>query len=173
MVKVWYQPPPHGPRTALNRPSYGITGDVGPRWVVQLSKMPPGRVICGFIAGFACVAYIPLSEFFHWKFGAVPSIVFTCILRTSHREFYDWEYFFRWYKCNDKHSATLSYISSSTHVTQYFYSIFRCCHSTVGQKLPYTLSPEYLAAQRAYMRYHNMNPIWGISSKEARDTDGH
>lgn len=33
------------------------------------------------------------------------------------------------------------------------------------QGLPFTLSPEYVAAQRAYMRYHNMNPIFGISSK--------
>ena len=42
---------------------------------------------------------------------------------------------------------------------------FETLSHLVGQKLPYTLSPEYLAAQRAYMRYHNMNPIWGISSK--------
>jgi hypothetical protein len=44
---------------------------------------------------------------------------------------------------------------------------------TGNQKLPYTLSPEYLAAQRAYMRYHNMNPIWGISSQKARAADEH
>ena len=43
----------------------------------------------------------------------------------------------------------------------------------VGQKLPHTCSPEYLAAQRAYMRYHNMNPIWGISSKQQRAADDH
>ena len=43
---------------------------------------------------------------------------------------------------------------------------------TVGQKgLPITLSPEHVAAQRAYMRYHNMNPIFGISSKKARAAD--
>uniref|UniRef100_A0A7S2A688 Uncharacterized protein n=1 Tax=Trieres chinensis TaxID=1514140 RepID=A0A7S2A688_TRICV len=41
------------------------------------------------------------------------------------------------------------------------------------EKLPHTMSPEYEAATRAYMRYHNMNPIWGISSKEAREADGH
>jgi hypothetical protein len=35
----------------------------------------------------------------------------------------------------------------------------------VNQKLPFTFDPEYLAARRAYMRYHNMNPIFGISSK--------
>lgn len=63
MVKVWYQPPPFGPRTALNRSSYGNGGDIGPRWVVQLSKMPPGRVIAGAIALVTTVAYIPLSKF--------------------------------------------------------------------------------------------------------------
>ena len=62
MVKVWYQPPPFGPRTALNRSSYGNGGDIGPRWVVQLSKMPPGRVIAGAIALVTTVAYIPLSK---------------------------------------------------------------------------------------------------------------
>lgn len=36
---------------------------------------------------------------------------------------------------------------------------------TVNQKLPFTMEPEYQAASRAYMRYHNMNPIFGISSK--------
>ena len=63
MVKVWYQPPPYGPRTSLNRPSYGNGGDIGPKWVVRISKMPPGRVITGFIAAFATIAYIPLSKF--------------------------------------------------------------------------------------------------------------
>ena len=41
------------------------------------------------------------------------------------------------------------------------------------EDLPFTCSPEYEAANRAYMRYHNMNPIWGISSKQARAADGH
>ena len=38
-------------------------------------------------------------------------------------------------------------------------------HDTVNATLPFTMSPEYIAAQRAYMRYHNMNPIYGPSSK--------
>jgi len=62
MVKVWYNPPPYGPRTSLNRPAYGTGGDLGPKWVVRLSKMPPGRVITGFIAAFVGLAYIPLSK---------------------------------------------------------------------------------------------------------------
>mmetsp|Transcript_21103 Transcript_21103/g.29810 ORF Transcript_21103/g.29810 Transcript_21103/m.29810 type:complete len:104 (-) Transcript_21103:244-555(-) len=43
----------------------------------------------------------------------------------------------------------------------------------IGKQLPFTMSPEYQAAQRAYMRYHNMNPIWGESSKKSRAADGH
>lgn len=31
---------------------------------------------------------------------------------------------------------------------------------------PRSMSPDYEAATRAYMRYHNMNPISGISSKK-------
>ena len=63
MVKVWYEPPPYGPRTSLNRPSYGLVGDKGPRWVVQLSKMPQGRVIAGFLTAFSCIAYLPLCTY--------------------------------------------------------------------------------------------------------------
>ena len=62
MVKVWYTPPPFGPRTSLNRPSYGNGGDKGPAWVARASKMPPGRVIAGFVAGFVCLGYIPVSK---------------------------------------------------------------------------------------------------------------
>ncbi|GKY94538.1 hypothetical protein MPSEU_000419500 [Mayamaea pseudoterrestris] len=41
----------------------------------------------------------------------------------------------------------------------------------MNHKLPFSFSPEYQAANRAYMRYHNMNPIFGISSKQARATN--
>ena len=64
MVKVWYQPPPYGPRTSLNRPAYGNANDAGPRWIAAISKMPRGRVITGFVASFCALAYVPLSEFF-------------------------------------------------------------------------------------------------------------
>merc|ERR1719384_759407 len=103
MVKVWYAPPPYGPRTSLNRPSYGNGMDKGPRWVVSISKMPPSRVIPVAVAGFCLLAAVPIV----WR----------------------------------------------------------------EKDLPHTLSPEYIAAQRAYMRYHNMNPIFGTSSKEARARD--
>eukprot|EP00565_Helicotheca_tamesis_P003760 CAMPEP_0185723716 /NCGR_PEP_ID=MMETSP1171-20130828/465_1 /TAXON_ID=374046 /ORGANISM="Helicotheca tamensis, Strain CCMP826" /LENGTH=104 /DNA_ID=CAMNT_0028391461 /DNA_START=56 /DNA_END=370 /DNA_ORIENTATION=+ len=104
MVKVWYEPPPFGPRTSLSKGPYGVSEAQTARWIVAASKAPQWQVITAFTGIFACLAYIPLLK----------------------------------------------------------------------EKLPYTCSPEYLAAQRAYMRYHNMNPIWGISSKKARAADaGH
>lgn len=46
-----------------------------------------------------------------------------------------------------------------------------CYIPVMNQTLPFSMDPEYQAAQRAYMRYHNMNPIFGISSKRARAMD--
>merc|ERR1719215_1373978 len=40
-------------------------------------------------------------------------------------------------------------------------------------KNPETCNAEHQAAQRAYMRYHNINPIFGASSKQARASEGH
>ena len=47
----------------------------------------------------------------------------------------------------------------------YYIDWFSLLINTVNPKLPFSMDPEYQAAQRAYMRYHNMNPIFGISSK--------
>mmetsp|Transcript_261 Transcript_261/g.499 ORF Transcript_261/g.499 Transcript_261/m.499 type:complete len:108 (+) Transcript_261:123-446(+) len=104
MVKVWYEPPPYGPGTSLNRPAYGL-GPQRTALVQQLSRRPQGAVIAGACVAFTALAYIPV------------------MIREA------------------KHG------------------------------LPFTMSPEYQAAQRAYMRYHNMNPIYGISSKTARAAD--
>mmetsp|Transcript_32220 Transcript_32220/g.59257 ORF Transcript_32220/g.59257 Transcript_32220/m.59257 type:complete len:104 (-) Transcript_32220:237-548(-) len=103
MVKVWYEPPPYGVGTTLNRPSYGL-GAENRQWLIRLSKMPSWQVVGGACAVFVVAGYIP--------------------------------------------------------------TMFQ-------EKLPFTMSPEYVAANRAYMRYHNMNPIWGISSKKAREADAH
>jgi Cytochrome c oxidase subunit IV len=54
------------------------------------------------------------------------------------------------------HNASRRLLSSS------FLSIL--AHA-VNPKLPFSMDPEYQAASRAYMRYHNMDPIFGISSK--------
>lgn len=50
-------------------------------------------------------------------------------------------------------------------VLAHIISLLTLYHFLVNQKLPHTMSPEYQAATRAYMRYHNMNPIFGVSSK--------
>mmetsp|Transcript_23666 Transcript_23666/g.50652 ORF Transcript_23666/g.50652 Transcript_23666/m.50652 type:complete len:111 (-) Transcript_23666:163-495(-) len=104
VAKVWYEPPPFGPGTSLNRPRYGI-GPQRTALVQNLSRRPQGMVIAGACVAFAAIAYIPI------------------MIRESR------------------------------------------------QGLPFTFSPEYQAATRAYMRYHNMNPIYGISSKTARAAD--
>merc|ERR1712151_937827 len=103
-IRVWYEPPPYGPRTSLDRPAYSMTRIFGPRWLNKLSKLPEHRVIPVAVLGLSILAAIPIF-------------------------------------CRD-------------------------------MKLPHTLSPEYQAAQLAYMRYHNMNPIFGPSSKESREKDG-
>mmetsp|Transcript_48741 Transcript_48741/g.74159 ORF Transcript_48741/g.74159 Transcript_48741/m.74159 type:complete len:106 (-) Transcript_48741:156-473(-) len=102
MVKVWYEPPPGGPRSNLNRGAYYIDSAMTPTFIKKLSKSPPAPIIMGFIGVTAFLCYLPLMS---------------------------------------------------------------------PKNLPSTLSAEHLAAQRAYMRYHNMNPIFGTSSKQARAAD--
>ena len=62
MVKVWYEPPPYGPGTSLNRPSYGIQS-AKPSWIQALSRRPQGMVITGACVAIAIVSYVPVSKF--------------------------------------------------------------------------------------------------------------
>lgn len=62
MVKVWYEPPPYGPGTSLNRPAYGQQAG-GTQLVQQLSRRPQAMLIAGSIGLFAALAYIPISKF--------------------------------------------------------------------------------------------------------------
>lgn len=57
-----YEPPPFGPGTSLNRPSYGVV-EAKPFFIQQLSRRPQGMLIAGSIATFMALAYIPISEF--------------------------------------------------------------------------------------------------------------
>mmetsp|Transcript_23291 Transcript_23291/g.26107 ORF Transcript_23291/g.26107 Transcript_23291/m.26107 type:complete len:107 (+) Transcript_23291:73-393(+) len=101
-LTVWYEPPPGGPRTHLNRGGYYVESARTPAIIQKLSKARQTTVILPVVAAIAAFCYVPL----------------------------------------------------------------------IGQKgLPHTMNPEHVAAQRAYMRYHNMNPIFGISSKRARAAD--
>ena len=63
MVKVWYEPPPYGPGTSLNRPAYGQQPG-GAQLIQQLSRRPQGMLIAGAIVTFSAIAYIPISKFF-------------------------------------------------------------------------------------------------------------
>ena len=63
MVKVWYQPPPYGPRTALDRPAYGIGAGDTPKWLVRFSKLPRWQSVGGTVAAFCVLAYLPLCKF--------------------------------------------------------------------------------------------------------------
>jgi hypothetical protein len=62
MVKVWYTPPPYGPRTALDRPAYGLGRGSTPQWLVRLSKIPKWQAITGVVTLFSVVAYLPLCK---------------------------------------------------------------------------------------------------------------
>jgi hypothetical protein len=60
MVKVWYEPPPFGPGSALNRPAYGIS-DSAPKFLQRLSKAPQWQVMVSAVTFVVCLSYIPLS----------------------------------------------------------------------------------------------------------------
>ncbi|GAX20683.1 hypothetical protein FisN_32Hh072 [Fistulifera solaris] len=104
MVRVWYEPPPYGPGTDLNRSPYGTHGGglFGKATLEKISRMRQGPLMAGGVLFSLVLCYLPVAN----------------------------------------------------------------------QKLPFTMDPEYQAATRAYMRYHNMNPIFGISSQRQRNIDG-
>eukprot|EP00980_Cylindrotheca_fusiformis_P029910 scaffold24028_cov152-Cylindrotheca_fusiformis.AAC.1 len=102
MVKVWYEPPPGGARTHLNRGTYYVENAKTPMFLKKIQRMKPAQVIIPAVGVIAALCYVPLLR---------------------------------------------------------------------PKNLPVTMNPEHVAAQRAYMRYHNMNPIFGISSKQARAAD--
>ena len=106
MVRVFYEPPPYGPRTNLNKSSWGVGGGglFGKKNLEMISKMNPTIAMAIPVTGFCLLAFVLQSTVF-------------------------------------------------------------------SKPMPFSMEPEYQAAQRAYMRYHNMNPIFGISSKKARAID--
>jgi hypothetical protein len=122
MVKVWYTPPPFGPRTALDRPPYENLRGQTWEWLGRLAKMPRWQAIMGSLSLVGFLSYVPLSTF-----------VCACFL------------FF-------------------------LYPLSRFLPPLlfeVNPRLPHTMSPENQMIQRAYMRYHNINPIYGDSSRYA------
>jgi hypothetical protein len=63
MVKVFYEPPPFGPQTSLNRGPYGSGIKGAHPFIQKLSSMPQGKVIAGAVVLSSIVAYLPLSTF--------------------------------------------------------------------------------------------------------------
>jgi succinate dehydrogenase/fumarate reductase cytochrome b subunit len=86
--------------------------------------------------------------------GSTPRCKITAWLAVIHRSTLIFPLFllFKLFFYYLKQAIALSYIPVANH------------------SLPFSMDPEYQAAQRAYMRYHNQNPIFGISSKKARAT---
>jgi hypothetical protein len=62
MVRVWYEPPPYGPRTDLNRSGYGVHGGgLFGKHLERLSKMNQPMVMTGAVLFAAVICWIPLS----------------------------------------------------------------------------------------------------------------
>jgi hypothetical protein len=61
MVKVWYEPPPYGVGTSLNRPPYG-TADTGAKWLQKLARVPQWQVMTAAVGTVMVLSYIPLSK---------------------------------------------------------------------------------------------------------------
>jgi hypothetical protein len=64
MVRVWYEPPPYGPGTDLNRTGYGVKGGgISRTFVERMSKMPQGPALAIPVIVLMAISYIPLSKF--------------------------------------------------------------------------------------------------------------
>lgn len=65
MVRVWYEPPPFGPGTDLNRSPYGIHGGglLG-RFNERLSKMNPVIAIGVPVVAITFLCWIPMSKLY-------------------------------------------------------------------------------------------------------------
>ena len=67
MVRVWYEPPPGGPRSHLNRGAYGVESSMEPLFMKRLARMKPPTVIIPAVGFFLAVCYLPLSKYFFGK----------------------------------------------------------------------------------------------------------
>jgi hypothetical protein len=147
-LTVWYEPPPGAPRSNLNRGGYYVESARTPAFITKLSKARPITIIPAAVCAIAAFCYVPLSKY---PYIFVQQVLFIVLHK------------------NNSNSRvcllTTNFLLPSKSPTP-------TTAISVGQTgLPSTMSPEHVAAQRAYMRYHNMNPIFGISSKRARAAD--
>jgi hypothetical protein len=64
MVRVWYEPPPFGPGTDLNRSGYGVHGGGLMRKLLErASKMPQLVAIGAPTLVVMAICWIPLSTY--------------------------------------------------------------------------------------------------------------
>lgn len=68
MVRVWYEPPPFGPGTDLNRSPYGVQGGGTYRAALEkLSRMKnQPALMAGGVLFSLVVCYIPLSTYCYY-----------------------------------------------------------------------------------------------------------
>jgi len=120
MVRVFYEPPPFGPGTDLNRTAYGVHGGGSFRTLVErASKMKPMYAVGIPVVASVLLCYLPLSKHYLSTFD----VTFDRAKMVDRLTFFS-------------HFCFVSYFTS------------------VGLPLPFSMEPEYQAAQRAYMRYH-------------------
>lgn len=63
MVRVWYEPPPFGPGTDLNRQAYGIGGGgLLKGWNQKLMRMPQPMLMAGGVVAAMVISYIPMRK---------------------------------------------------------------------------------------------------------------
>lgn len=60
LIRVFYEPPPFGPRTSLDRSTYGMEGGTTPAWVEKLSKMPAWQPIVAGCTLMLVGGYVPI-----------------------------------------------------------------------------------------------------------------
>jgi hypothetical protein len=63
MVRVFYEPPPRGPRTNLNRGGYYTESALMPNFLKRWSKASPMFGIAAPVISIICLCYLPLSKY--------------------------------------------------------------------------------------------------------------